>query len=338
MTRPVERHESIAALSFDEAVSVSGAPAGCEVWRADFAASAGWVQRRDVRLPHDEALAGLCRTYGFPAVATRHLVDNRVSWEEPRIHRLGAHVQWMIASRYTPTGYHRLGWPPAFPPCPLFYAYAALGLAQQVALQQAARGVAAGTTYATLWDIGQQVFLHHRVHRAVGMNKGWWLCHHLSHHLFRLGRLQFQRGRVQRALGPVLPDEPFLDVHIPEDGVLDPVRCDDSLARAPAFFATHFPNEKPRFYACTSWLLDPVLVKLLPAGSNILHFQRRFVLHELREGPSGVFEFVFDRPDLDRAHWPDVSALPRDSRLRSTIVDHYLGGGVVRKGVGTIAL
>jgi hypothetical protein len=68
--------------------------------------------------------------------------------------------------------YHRLGWAPVFSRCPLFYAYAALGLAQRVALQQAARGIGTETTCATLWDIGQQVFLHHRIYRAVGMDTG----------------------------------------------------------------------------------------------------------------------------------------------------------------------
>ncbi len=338
MTRPEERDAAIAGLGLDEAASVTDAPRRCEPWRAEFAASADWVARADVRVPQGEPLVRLCETYGFPAVAVRHLAAHRDRWDEPRIRRLGAHVQWMVANRYSPVDYHRLGWPSIFSRCPLFYAYAALGLAQRVASQQAARGIGAQTTRRTLWDIGQQVYLHHRVHGAVGMNKGWWLSHHTSHHLFRLGRLQFQRGRARRALGPIPPGEPFLDVHIPEDGVLDAAGCDASLEQAGRFFADHFPDEHPRHYACTSWLLDPALTTLLPAQSNILHFQRRFELHDLRDGPSSVFEFVFDRPDLDPSDRPDLSSLPRDTRLRRAIVDHYARGATIRMGVGTIAL
>lgn len=327
---------AIASLGFDEAVAVTDAPEACEPWRAAFDASAEWVRRDDVRVPRGQALAQLCEAFGFPGLAVEQLVTMRDTWDEPRIRRLGAHVQWLITSRYTPEGYWRLGWPAVFSRAPLFYAYAALGLARRVAAEQAARGIDRRVTASTLWDIGQQVFLHHRVHGAAGMNKGWWLSHHLSHHLFRLGRLQFQRARAPRGLEPIGPDEPFLDVHIPEDGALDPAACDAAFAEAPPFFARHFPQEQPRFHACTSWLLDPVLVELLPAGSNIVRFQQRFTLHELREGPSSVFEFVFDRPDLDRAARPALAGLPRDTHLRAAILDHYARGGAIRMGVGTI--
>lgn len=327
-----------AALGFDEAVTVTDDPVQCEPWREEFGASAAWVHRDEVQLPRGSALRALCRGYGFPDVAVGQLVSERSTWDEPPIRRLGAHVQWLIANRYTPAGYHGLGWPAVFSRCPLFYAYAALGLARQVAAVQAHRGIDPSVTRATLWDIGQQVYLHHRVHGAVGMNKGWWLSHHLSHHLFRLGRLQFGRVRLPRAYGPVAAGEPFLDVHIPEDGALDPAACDSAFEEARAFFPRHFSDEHPRHFVCTSWLLDPALGGFLAATANIVRFQQRFELHKLREGPSSVFEFLFDRPDLDRAAEPDLSTLPRDSRLREAVIDHYAAGGVIRMGVGSIAL
>lgn len=338
MTSTTADGPAIAALGFDEAVAVTDAPALCEPWRAAFESSAGWVGREDVAVPRDDALVRLCERYDFPGIAVRQLVESRDHWDDPRIRRLGAHVQWMTAARYTPLDFGRLGWPPLGACCPLFYAYAALGLARRVAAQQAELGIDADVTRATLRDIGQQVYLHHRVHGQPGMAKGWWLCHHLSHHLFRLGRLQFQRGLARRAVGPIAAGEPFLDVHIPEDGALDPAGCDASFERAGRFFARHFPAETLRRYACSSWLLDPVLAELLPAGSNIVRFQRRFEVHELREGPSGVFEFVFDRPDLDQATEPDLTGLPRTSRLRTALLAHYARGGRIRAGVGTIAV
>jgi hypothetical protein len=338
MTPSTAEDEAIAALSFDEAVSVVDEPARCEAWRADYAASADWVRREDVRVPGGKSLVRLCEAHGFPEIAVDLLVKHRDTWDDPRVRRLGAHVQWMTTARYTPADYYRLGWPPAFSPAPLFYAYAALGLAQRVAAEQARWGIDAEVTRATLRDIGQQVLLHYRMHGEVGMNKGWWLCHHLSHHLFRLGRLQFQRARTRRGFGPVAAGESYLDVHIPEDGPLDPALCDAAFDHAGRFFANHFSKEMPRFHACTSWLLDPVLKVLLPAGSNILRFQDRFDLHGLRDGPSSVFEFVFDRPDLDRTAAPSLSGLPRDTRLRTAILDHYTRGGVIRMAMGTSPL
>lgn len=330
--------DAAAALDFDEAVSVTDTPARCAPWRADFEASAEWVSHAGVRLPRNEALLELCAALDFPEVAVHDLMANRHTWDDARIRRLGAHVQWMIAKRYSAAGYQHLGWPRVFSRWPLFYAYAALGLARQVAEEQAARGIDPETTQATLRDIGQQVFLHRRIYREVGMNKGWWLSHHLSHHLHRLGRLQFQRSRAPVRLGPVAADEALLDVHIPEGSPLDPTGCDVSFERARRFFARHFPDETPRLFACTSWLLDPVLAEFLPVGSNIVRFQRRFEIQALRPAPSSVFEFLFDRPDLDRTERPDLSTLPCDTRLRAAIVEHYASGGVIRMGVGTLTL
>lgn len=328
----------IAALSFDDASSVTDEPALCEPWRAEFDASAGWVGREDIAPPRSEALESSCEAYGFPATASPLLCAHRDDWDEPRIRRLGAHVQWMHAKRYTPTGTLRLGWPPGFSKAPLFYALAALGLARQVARRQAARGIDVEITHATLRDIGQQIHLHQRIHGVAGMNKGWWLSHHLSDHLFRLGRLQYQRARAAKGLGSIGPDEPFLDVHIPEDGPLEPSACDAAFERSRAFFAQHFPEECPRYYACRSWLLDPALEGLLGRTSNIVRFQRRFDLDRVMDGPSNVFEFVFDRPDLDGAARPDPSRLPRDTRLRAALLDYYAAGGRIRLGIGTMPL
>lgn len=90
---------------------------------------------------------------------------------------------------------------------------------------------------------------------------------------------------------------------------------------------------------CTiAFTLDPALGRFLPATANIVRFQQRFELHKLREGPSSVFEFLFDRPDLDRVSAPDLSALPRDSQLRQAVIDRYAAGGVIRMGVGSIRI
>jgi len=335
---PLSGEDAMAALDFDAAASVTDRPRWCEAWRSGFAESAGWVGFEAVGVPRGAELEALGARFGFPAIATRLLLEHRAGWDEPRIRRLGAHVQWMTAHRYTTGGSIHLGWPPVFSCFPLFYAFAALGLARRVEVEQADRGIDAAVTRATLWDIGQQVALHHRVHGEPGMSKGWWLCHHLSHQLFRLGRLQHQHSRAKAALGPIAPEEPFLDVHIPEDGALDALACDASFDAARAFFPRHFVDESTRYFACASWLLDPVLESLAPAGSNIVQFQRRFELHELREGSSSVFEFVFDRPDLDAADAPECSELPRDTRLRAAIVDHFARGGAIRTGVGTIRI
>ena len=76
----------------------------------------------------------------------------------------------MNATCYTSADYLRLRWPAVFSCSPLFYAYAAHALSRRVAAEQTAWGIADEVTCATMRDIGQQVFLRHRVHGEVGMN------------------------------------------------------------------------------------------------------------------------------------------------------------------------
>lgn len=325
-------------LDFNEVCARLDEPRWHECWREDFDRSADYVGLPEVAVPSGTELDSLCRRLGFPRRGHEILVEQRASWDDPVVQRLGAHVQWLVWERYLPNRTIRLGWPPALPVCPLFYAYAALGLAGRTIATHAERGIDENVTARTLWDIGQAVTLHERVHGEIGFQKGWWLSHHLTNHLFRLGRLQFQRAWALRDHSPAIPEgEAFLDVHIPEDGPLSPAACDASFASAPPFFETQFPHDRPRGFACSSWLLDPQLAGLLPPDSNIVLFQRRFELVRVYEGqPSVVFEFVFDRPDLDQTEKPDVSGLPLTTGLERALVDHYTSGGRIWAGLGVI--
>ncbi len=326
-------------LSFEDACSVVEEPIWYEAWRAGFAASEPLLDTADLQVPAAGELANRCQELGFPESATRILVDHRASLDEPRVRRLAAHAQWLQAERYTPGGYLALGWPPPPGACPLLYAYAAMGVTPRTRARNDGLGVDAEITTATLWDIGQQVRLHHRLYGDPGMGKGHWITHHLASHLFRLGRLQFQRAWPKH-LGDLIPaGTAVLDVHIPEDGRLFPEACDESFAAAREFFARHFPADGARWFVCSSWLLDPQLAEILPETSNIVQFQRRFQRVTVdRNSPGLVFEFVFYRPDLDRADDPDLSQLPRRTRVERALIEYYESGGRIHPGVGVIAL
>jgi hypothetical protein len=327
--------QSQGSLSFDDCLQIVDDPAAYEPWREDFDRSAHYVE--DPRLAVPDDLAERCKSYRFPDRATEILVAHRSSWDHPVVRRLGAHYQWLVAERYDPRTYGQLGFPPPPPECPLLYAYALIGLAGRVADEQAAAGIDPSVTADTFWDIGQQVMLHDRVYGEIDLRKGFWLCHHLAGYLFRIGRLQYQRSFTHALHGPEIADQPFLDVHIPEDGPLDPAACDRSFSDALAFFARHFPDEHPRWFGCHSWLLDPVLSEILPEGSNIVAFQRRFrITHILDNWPSRVFEFAFDRPDLDESSRPDLSTIEPSSSLHRAIIDHYRSGGITRMATGLI--
>ena len=171
-------------------------------------------------------------------------------------------------------------------------------------------------SWRTLRDLPRHARLDRILHGEPGLRKEWWVELAFSGKICELGRLQFE------------PRDGYLAIHIPEEGgPLAPAAVDASLARARELFP-HSAEAR-----CTSWLLDPQLPELLPAGSNIVAFQPRFEpTGESRPGDADVLEFVFHtlEPDLDR--------LPRATKLERLLGDHLRGGGHLRTDTGTLAL
>lgn len=206
-----------------------------------------------------------------------------------------------------------------------------------------AQGVPAEVTRRTLADTGRHLAVHRRRHGVPGLADVRWLTRHFRGVLYQLGRLQYERtrlggktGRAAAAAGLALgPGDPALGVHIPDfSGPLDPAACDASVARAREFFAGHFPDEPYTIATCHSWLLDPQLAAYLPAGSNIVRFQRRF----RPAYPAGEADdrttigFVFGDPELA----PD--ALPARTTLERAVRDHIASGGHWHGGNGWFTL
>ncbi|MFF0724353.1 acyltransferase domain-containing protein [Streptomyces sp. NPDC004134] len=221
-----------------------------------------------------------------------------------------------------------------------FHAAVFLAALPEVRAYHARHGVPDDVSWATLADLGNKVGVHRRVYGVGGMDKQWWMVLPYGGILYRLGRLQFNLDR-----DPVAGHG--LDVHIPEGGPLDPQACEESYARAAEFFPRRFgaflygaKDSAARGdlrMNCRSWLLDPQLAEYLPAGSNIVRFQRRFTLdprdpadvpepdeNGLAASDRGIVEFVFRRMVRTPA---DVRALPARTTLERAVVSHIAGGG-----------
>ena len=132
---------------------------------------------------------------------------------------------------------------------------------------------------------------------------------------------------------PCGPGDLALSLHIPGvGGPLSAPAVDASLAAAKTFFREHLPDEHHAVLVCHSWLLDPQLLDVLPEGSNLAAFQRRFTVGGERdgaqEGDDSVRRFVFG--DLTTP----VAGLPTDSSRRRAVVRHWTRGGHwhVRRG------
>jgi hypothetical protein len=209
----------------------------------------------------------------------------------------------------------------------------------------AARGVPDDVSWATLADLGQHVGLYRWRNGSTGFDSQFWLAIHFRGGLYALGRLQFTPYRLRTGpagplfwydeatierLGPgVRPGDPVLGVHIPATGPLTPEACDDSLRRAGTFFADHIPEAHGSVATCTSWLMDDQLAAYLPAGSNIISFQRRFELVPgARDADAETFGFVFGRLPAS------LDELTPRTQLERALVGHVRAGGHWRMRTG----
>jgi hypothetical protein len=123
---------------------------------------------------------------------------------------------------------------------------------------------------------------------------------------------------------------PVLELHIQEGGKLNPELSKDSMQGATRFFKNYFPDLQIDAFVCSSWLLGPSLLQVLPAESNIIQFQKLFHLVHAFQDDNEIFKRVFgEKPS-------DLSLAPRDSGLQRAVIDHALSGKHFDQAVGFI--
>ena len=190
-----------------------------------------------------------------------------------------------------------------------------------------ARGIDRAVTVATLKDINLWIGNYELQHGVLGLAEFHWLMKHYTGRLFRLGRLQFIFEPVKYGApeGDVV-----LDTHIPQDEPLTEEACLASFAWAKDFFARHFPEQKPQYFICGSWLLNPQLATLLGEDANITKFMRLWSGHcpagsTSNQAIQRVFGLGFKAEDMENA--------PENTTLQRKLKAHFLAGGTL-KGTG----
>ncbi|WP_299036877.1 acyltransferase domain-containing protein [uncultured Pseudokineococcus sp.] len=167
---------------------------------------------------------------------------------------------------------------------------------------------------ATLADVGRKVDAYGEDVDAP------WLLGLLRADVVAVGRLQVER--VAGAHGHAL--------HVPEGGPLDARAVRESVARARVLVGASTCT-------CTSWLLDPWLVRVLPPSSGIVAFASLFRLDELpgadrggepTAGDRSAARFLFRRP-LEQLLEPGS---PRDEEAVQRTSLQRLALGRLRSG------
>ncbi len=201
----------------------------------------------------------------------------------------------------------------------------------------------------SLADVSRHMEIHRRMHGTTGIEASWWITLSLRGEIVDLGRLQFNRftlnvgdesplwypeDEAERRGPGFRGGDPCLGVHIPDGPPLGPEAVEDSLRRAGAFFRQYYPVDQRRVATCLSWLLDDQLSEHLPAGSNIMQFQRRFELVPgWYDGDGNVLQFVF-RVSADHP----LDDLPQRTTLERAVVSHLRAGRHWRVRTGWLDL
>ncbi|MBR2635005.1 MAG: hypothetical protein IKD31_05445 [Clostridia bacterium] len=120
-------------------------------------------------------------------------------------------------------------------------------------------------------------------------------------------------------------------VHIPKQTDLSEENITRSLEEAKEIVATRYPEFKPRFFTCNSWLLSGDLKKIMKPGSRILSFGERYVRYPVKSNGQSVFVFVF--PQNFKGSMED---LPEDTSLMRALKKMYIEGDHIHNYGGII--
>ena len=157
----------------------------------------------------------------------------------------------------------------------------------------------------------------------IGLDKFSWLKFHYTGDLFRLGRLQY---RLEKPLDGVPAGDVAIETHIPQGAPLTKDACLESFEKAKEFFQNIFPEAKPRYFMCDSWLLNPNLAEILPESANIVQFMRLwttipFESDNSRQSVERVFGFGFKKENIKNA--------PENTGLQRALKKYIIDGGTM---------
>lgn len=160
---------------------------------------------------------------------------------------------------------------------------------------------------------------HEKLYGVPGLREIGWVGMSIQQKLYRIGRLQFEPYEVENdieACGKLLKKgSRVLNVHIPEDGRMDPEVCEASFQEAARFFEDR-GYEGAGIFICESWLLSPKLKEVLNENSNIIKFQDRFEIYGIIYPFRQAEERIFGKISEDKSSYPEETTLQKAVKTR----------------------
>ncbi len=182
------------------------------------------------------------------------------------------------------------------------------------------RGISREITVKTLKDINVWLENYKTQYNELGLGEFCWLKYHYTGDLFHIGRLQYRLEKPLEGIGGDIA----IETHIPQGEPLTEEDCLKSFKMAAEFFKKHFPQSKPEYFMCDSWLLNPNLEKILKPTSNIVKFMRLwtpipFVSDHSAQAIERVFGFGFKKENIENA--------PESTSLQKSLKAYLISGG-----------
>lgn len=185
-----------------------------------------------------------------------------------------------------------------------------------------------GIEEAVFWDTFRDITYWcqncHNEYGEYGIHEYEWFWRHINMTIFRLGRLEFELMEApgEKNAGGYLiqKGEPILNVHIPQGEPLIWKECEASFQKAQEWFGKEWR------FVCHSWLLFTGLRDLLPDTSNIIQFQKNFVLLEEDYGEQEGEWRIFGKVLENIQDYPEQTTLQR--KAKAYLLDNKkLGSG-----------
>lgn len=155
-----------------------------------------------------------------------------------------------------------------------------------------------------------------------GFDRGFWTGRQLSMRLFRIDALEYELCGTD--------GKKEISVHIPSDADLKEKSVERSLEESEKFFEKYYPEYKGAEYHCTSWLLSPSLLPLLPSKSNIRTFASLFEVKDFYPDDESYKVWLFKDGKIG------IQDAPQNTSLQRSVKNFVLSGGRIGEGHGVL--
>lgn len=117
-----------------------------------------------------------------------------------------------------------------------------------------------------------------------------------------------------------------IKVHIPYGSKINKDACRDSYIRAKEIFTRCFPEYEFKCFLICCWMLSPLLIEFLSTDSNIINFQKDYVVFPMPSSALDVFLYVFG-VEVNSIEEITLSDLSEKTSLQRAIKKQLLTGG-----------